>query len=87
MYIAALFILAGEALLFQSMGLVIYILVMFGFFTLVIRFIEEPYLTDKFGDTYEQYRKCVPRWIPCLTPYRKDESESLEPTDEEEGNN
>ncbi len=41
MYIAALLIIVGEALLFQAMGFFIYFLVMFGFFNPVILFIEE----------------------------------------------
>jgi protein-S-isoprenylcysteine O-methyltransferase Ste14 len=25
---------------------------------------EEPHLTRRFGDSYEQYRRSVPRWLP-----------------------
>ena len=70
MYIAGLLVLAGEVLLFQSRDLLIYLLVMFGFFNVIIFAVEEPYLSNKFGDTYKQYCKSVRRWIPRLKPYR-----------------
>ena len=70
LYIAGVFVLAGEALLFQSLGIFIYCLVMFGIFNFHVH-MEETLLEDKFGETYERYRKAVPRWIPRLTPYRE----------------
>jgi protein-S-isoprenylcysteine O-methyltransferase Ste14 len=69
LYIAGSLVLAGEALLFQSLGILIYCLVMFAIFNIHV-FMEEKLLADQFGETYEQYRKSVPRWIPRLKPYR-----------------
>jgi len=69
-YIAGSSVLAGEALLFQSKGIFIYFLIMFGIFNVHV-LIEETLLAEKFGATYEQYRKSVPRWIPRITPYKK----------------
>jgi protein-S-isoprenylcysteine O-methyltransferase Ste14 len=77
MYTGALLVVLGEALLFQSKGLIIYALVIFGVAYFVILFFEEPYLADKFGKSYELYRQSVRRWIPRLTPYREDNSESF----------
>ena len=74
-YIAGSSVLAGEALLFQSKGLFIYFLIMFGIFNVHV-LIEETLLAEKFGATYEQYQKSVPRWIPRITPYKKIDSES-----------
>jgi protein-S-isoprenylcysteine O-methyltransferase Ste14 len=76
MYIAGFLVLAGEALLFQSKGLFIYFLVMFGIFNLYVPAVEEPHLSNTFGGTYKRYRKSVRRWIPRLTPYRENDSES-----------
>jgi protein-S-isoprenylcysteine O-methyltransferase Ste14 len=73
-YIAGSLVLAGEALLFQSIGIFIYCLVMFVIFNVHV-LIEETLLADKFGATYEQYCKSVPRWIPRLKPYRIYDSE------------
>jgi protein-S-isoprenylcysteine O-methyltransferase Ste14 len=33
---------------------------------------EEPTLTSTFGDEYREFRDNVPRWIPRLKPWRKD---------------
>ena len=69
LYIAGVFVLAGEAFLFQSVGIFIYCLIMFGIFNLIIQ-MEETFLEDKFGEDYLHYRNSVPRWIPRLKPYR-----------------
>ena len=74
MYIAGILVLAGEVLLFQSRGVLIYLLIAFGGINLKVLAIEEPHLTKKFGASYKRYRKSVRRWIPCLTPYRDNES-------------
>ena len=74
-YIAGVFVLAGEALLFQSGGIFIYCLVMFGIFNLFI-IMEEKQLAEEFGSTYKQYCNSVPRWIPRLKPYKDNNSES-----------
>jgi len=75
LYIAGVLVLAGEAILFQSVGIFIYCLVMFGVFYFHV-LMEETLLAEKFGVTYEQYCKSVPRWIPKLKPYLGKDSES-----------
>jgi len=75
LYIAGVLVLAGEAILFQSSGIFIYCLVMFGAFNIHV-LMEETFLSEKFGTRYEQYCKSVPRWIPILKPYRKKDSGS-----------
>lgn len=65
-YISANLIFAGEALLFQSLEMIYYLLGWIVVFHIVVVFVEEPFLRDKFGDTYEQYCKSVRRWIPRL---------------------
>jgi hypothetical protein len=32
--------------------------------------------SKRFGQPYQRYRKSVRRWIPRLTPYRENDSES-----------
>jgi protein-S-isoprenylcysteine O-methyltransferase Ste14 len=76
MYLTHFLVLAGEVLLFQSKGVFIYFLAMFGGINFHVLALEEPYLSDKFGGTYKRYRKSVRRWIPRLTPYRENDSES-----------
>jgi protein-S-isoprenylcysteine O-methyltransferase Ste14 len=70
MYIAGVSVLAGEAILFQSPGILLYCLAMSGIFHVHV-LMEETFLKDTFGETYEAYRKAVPRWIPRLIVNRK----------------
>lgn len=74
LYIAGVLVLAGEAFLFQSIGIFIYCLAMFGIFYIHV-LMEETLLAGEFGAEYDQYRNSVPRWIPRLTPYRDKDSE------------
>ena len=74
LYIAGVLVLAGEAILFQSLGIFIYCLIMFGGFNIHV-LIEETSLAEKFGAQYGEYCKSVPRWIPRLKPYRKKDSD------------
>jgi protein-S-isoprenylcysteine O-methyltransferase Ste14 len=65
LYIAGVLVLAGEAILFQSLGIFIYCLIMFGGFNVHV-LMEETSLAEKFGSKYGEYCKSVPRWIPRL---------------------
>jgi protein-S-isoprenylcysteine O-methyltransferase Ste14 len=66
-------VLFGEALLFESSAIVLYMI--FGFLLLHLKqvLIEEPGLRRRFGKTYEQYCKLVPRWIPRSKAYTGDD--------------
>jgi protein-S-isoprenylcysteine O-methyltransferase Ste14 len=64
MYVSVLTVLAGECVLFHSAIFLEYVVfVALGFHVWVMLY-EEPALTRKMGDAYEQYRDEVPRWIP-----------------------
>ena len=76
MYISLYLIIFREALFFQSLDLLIYLSFWIVWFEIKVIFFEEPSLKERFGETYEQYRKSVRRWIPRLTPYRENDSES-----------
>ena len=65
MYVAVLLALAGEAVLFESALLLAYAALVFTVFHLTVVFYEEPTLRRKFGESYENYRRRVPRWIPA----------------------
>ena len=75
LYIAGVLVLAGEAVLFQSIGIFIYCMAMFGMFYIHV-LMEETFLANEFGAKYDQYRNSVPRWIPRLTAYQAQDSES-----------
>jgi protein-S-isoprenylcysteine O-methyltransferase Ste14 len=64
MYIGVALIILGEAALFRSPHLVIYAaLMLFTAHTFVVLY-EEPTLHRQFGESYDEYRRKVPRWIP-----------------------
>jgi protein-S-isoprenylcysteine O-methyltransferase Ste14 len=70
MYIGVFLVLLGEAGLFRAPLLLAYA----AFFSvpveLFVVYYEEPTLRRQFGESYEQYRSSVPRWIPkfCSAP-------------------
>ena len=74
MYISWYLIIFGEALFFQSLDLLLYLSVWIVLLEIRVIFFEEPYWKKRFGETYEQYRKSVRRWIPLLTPYQENDS-------------
>ncbi len=63
--IAALLIVLGEAWLFRSLRLLAYAVAMAVFFHLFVTGYEERTLSRRFGSTYLEYRRMVPRWIPA----------------------
>jgi protein-S-isoprenylcysteine O-methyltransferase Ste14 len=67
-YVGALLIVIGEAILTDALGVRLLFWIAGGFCAvhLFVVFYEEPTLQRKFGDEYEQYLKQVPRWIPRL---------------------
>jgi protein-S-isoprenylcysteine O-methyltransferase Ste14 len=68
MYVALSLMIFGQGLLFGSVGLLEYgVVVWLGFFVFVVLY-EEPTLRGKFGKEYEEYCARVPRWIPRLKP-------------------
>jgi protein-S-isoprenylcysteine O-methyltransferase Ste14 len=66
MYVGVVSTLVGEAVLFQSRRLLAYALVVGLLFHAFVLLYEEPTLRQKFGPSYEEYLKAVPRWFPRL---------------------
>ena len=64
MYVGILSILLGEAILFASLRLLEYTVVVFIFFFAFVVFYEEPVLRRTFGESYRLYCRNVSRWIP-----------------------
>jgi len=69
MYVGVDLVLLSEAWLFSSIGLLLYALLFVIGFHLFVVFYEEPTLRKKFGASYQEYCRAVPRWIPRLTPW------------------
>jgi protein-S-isoprenylcysteine O-methyltransferase Ste14 len=70
MYTGLLVVLVGEAILFESRDLVLYIAAIWLVTHLFVCFYEEPTLTRRYGVEYLRFKKHVPRWIPRLRPWR-----------------
>ena len=66
MYVGILLLLIGYFLWFGYWSLLVY--TAFAFLTthLFVMFYEEPTLKNKFGASYEEYLRRVPRWLPKL---------------------
>lgn len=70
MYVALVLIVAGQATWLGSHGLFAYAALLWVLFHLRVVTYEEPTLAREFGESYEEYRRAVPRWIPSVRPWR-----------------
>ena len=64
MYVAVVAIIAGQALLFGSLPLVWYMLLVWASFHAFVLAYEEPTLSRTYGESYARYRASVNRWLP-----------------------
>jgi protein-S-isoprenylcysteine O-methyltransferase Ste14 len=64
MYVAVLLVVLGEAILFRSLLLAGYALLLWAAFHAFVVFVQEPQLRRRFGASYETYVHSVPRWLP-----------------------
>jgi protein-S-isoprenylcysteine O-methyltransferase Ste14 len=64
MYLAVTAVIVGQALLFASVALGIYAVVVATAFVTFVNLYEQPTLTRQFGADYEAYLRTVPGWWP-----------------------
>jgi protein-S-isoprenylcysteine O-methyltransferase Ste14 len=64
MYVGVLTVLFSESIVFRSTRILTYAIVVFVFFHLMVMLYEEQALKRKFGASYGEYLKIVPRSIP-----------------------
>ena len=69
MYVGLLTAILGQALLFDSIWLVVYAAIGWIVTASFVRWYEEPTLVRTYGEQYEEYRRNVPAWVPRLTPW------------------
>lgn len=65
MYLAILTIIAAEGLFLLSWHIATYWVCLACLFQIVVVLHEERDLSFRFGAMFEDYRRAVPRWIPC----------------------
>ncbi len=68
-----LFILLGEVILFSSTYILGWLIVFFLINNIYFVLLEEPGLSKRFGVEYEAYKKNVPKWLPRLTPWKRND--------------
>ncbi len=66
MYLGVLLVILGQAVLFHAPQVAEYGALCILLAHLFVLYYEEPTLRKQFGDSYEEYRRSVPRWIPRL---------------------
>lgn len=64
MYLSAIATFGGAGLYLRSLAVLAFTVAWLIVIHLFVRFIEEPGLHNRFGDTYAEYRRRVPRWLP-----------------------
>lgn len=62
-------VVLGEAVLFGSLPLLTWALIVIAVNLVYIPLSEEPGLRKRFGAEYDEYARSVPRWIPRRTPW------------------
>ncbi|MBL1065550.1 isoprenylcysteine carboxylmethyltransferase family protein [Streptomyces sp. 7-21] len=70
MFVSALGVIFGQALLFADPALGIYGAGVWAFFAFYVYVREEPKLSRIYGEQYDVYRAAVPAWRPRLRPWR-----------------
>lgn len=73
MYVAVVSVILGQGLLFGSARVLEYGLAVWAAFCLFVLLYEEPTLRKSFGREYEEFCANVPRWIPRLRPWHRNQ--------------
>ena len=69
MYLAVITAVLGQAMIFGSLGLLVYAVALWAITAAFVRWYEEPVLLRRYGDEYERYRLAVRAWMPRLRPF------------------
>ena len=72
MYLAVVTAVLGQAMIFGSLALLIYAVLVWAIMAAFVRWYEEPLLLESYGNDYQRYRQAVRAWVPRLQPWRAD---------------
>ena len=70
MYVGVAGAIAGQAILFASVGVTLWLVAFVAAVTTFVVAYEEPTLRRTYGESYEAYAAAVHRWIPRVSPWR-----------------
>lgn len=79
MYVGVLVSLAGQAMLFGSLGVLVFAAAAWICTAAFVRWYEEPDLTRRYGSQYQEYRRNVPAWFPRPRPWAPPQRETATP--------
>ena len=71
MLLGVFLVLLAEVIFFQSIPLLLYFLIFICINAFYFPLSEEKGLLKRYGQAYQEYKDNVPRFIPRLTPYKK----------------
>jgi len=78
MYLGVALAISGQSVVFRSFHLLEYAGVMLLIAHVFVLCYEEPALHRQFGESYDQYRRSVPRWIPRPGPFPGSRTEAAD---------
>src|SRR5918993_370727 len=70
MYVGVAGAIAGQAVLFGSLGVAVWLVGFVAAVTTFVRLYEEPTLRRTYGASYDAYTAAVRRWIPRVRPWQ-----------------
>ena len=79
MYLAVGTVIIGQALLFGSIGVLVWAAVFVAAVVIFVKVYEEPTLQARYGEQYAAYRAAVPGWRPRLTPWQPPQRRRMTP--------
>jgi protein-S-isoprenylcysteine O-methyltransferase Ste14 len=72
MYLALITAILGQAMIFDSLRLLLYAVIVWAITATFVHWYEEPVLLNRYGDDYRRYRQAVRAWLPRLRPWQPD---------------
>jgi protein-S-isoprenylcysteine O-methyltransferase Ste14 len=80
MYLAVITAVLGQAMIFGSVGLLVYAAALWAMTAAFVHWYEEPVLLERYGEDYQRYRQAVRAWLPRLHPWQNDVDHVGKPT-------